>query len=183
MIGRPAPVEIRAVRPPDAEALRALRIEALTLHPVAFTADLAAAETKPIEAWRDDVVRAAGEGTQVIFVADPGDGNELVGMAGVFTPEQPKLAHVGTVWGVYVRAAFRGRGVGERLVRACATWARGKGLVGLRLSAVGDASDATTGATARRCYERCGFVPYGVEPFAVRWEGRLYDETLMALRF
>jgi GNAT superfamily N-acetyltransferase len=80
------------------------------------------------------------------------------------------------VWGVYVREAFRRRGVGERLVLACVDWARRRGLLVLKLSAVQGNGEAV------RCYERCGFVAYGVEPAAVLWEGRLYDETLMALR-
>jgi RimJ/RimL family protein N-acetyltransferase len=97
-------------------------------------------------------------------------------MTGVFTMDQPKLAHVGSVWGVYVRPAFRGRGVGERLLRACVDWARAQDRVMLKLSVVAGND------VARRCYERVGFTAYGVEPLAVRWEGELHDEILMALR-
>ena len=176
---RPREVVIRPITPSDVDGFRELRLEALRLHPTAFTADLAEAEARPVEAWRRQVEEAGGGGSGVIMLAEVGGGGggggELAGMAGVAMPPQPKLAHCGTVWGVYVREAFRRRGVGRRLVVACADWARGKGLVGLKLSAVGDGA-------AVRCYERCGFVAYGVEPFAVRWEGRLYDEVLMALR-
>jgi RimJ/RimL family protein N-acetyltransferase len=168
-------IRIRAVASTDAEALRALRLEALRLHPLAFTADLAEAEARPLEAWREQIAGATGDGSSLIVVAEDRGGG-LVGMTGVYTPPQPKLAHLGTVWGVYVRHAFRGRGVGQALLRACIDWARGKGLAGLRLSVV-KGNDA-----ALRCYERCGFVRYGVEPIAVRWEGRLYDETQLALR-
>ena len=169
-------IVIRHITPSDVERFRELRLEALRLHPTAFTADLAAAEARPIDAWRRQVEEAGGEGSGVIVVAEVGGGGGLAGMAGVATPPQPKLAHCGSFfWGVYVGEAFRRHGVGRRLVGACAGWARGKGLVGLKLSAVGDGA-------AVRCYERCGFVAYAVEPFAVRWEGRLYDEVLMALR-
>ena len=78
--------------------------------------------------------------------------------------------------GVYVRESFRRRGVGEALIRAAIDWARHKGLVGLRLSSV-QGNDGSL-----RLYERCGFVAYGVEPQAVQWEGKLYDETLLAMR-
>jgi RimJ/RimL family protein N-acetyltransferase len=165
----------RPATPGDAPYLRELRLEALARHPLAFTADLAEAEARPIEAWREQIENSTGEGNALIVLAEA-PGGALAGMAGVYTPPQPKLAHVGTIWGVYVREAFRGRGIGEALVRACIDWARGKGLAGLRLSVV-DGNKA-----ALRCYERCGFVPYGVEPIAVRWEGRLYDEVLLALR-
>jgi RimJ/RimL family protein N-acetyltransferase len=43
------------------------------------------------------------------------------------------------------------------------------------------ASIADNGS-ARRCYERCGFVPYGIEPLATCVEGKYYDEVLMSLR-
>jgi len=175
MTHRVGQILIRPVAPGDVDALRDLRLEALRLHPLAFTADLAEAEARPSDAWREQVARSTGEGSDLIVVAQSADGGP-VGMAGVYTPPQPKLAHLGTIWGVYVREAFRGTGVGEALVRACVGWAKEKGLAGLRLSVV-DGNDA-----AIRCYERCGFVRYGVEPIAVRWEGRLYDEALMALR-
>ena len=168
-------IVLRAVTPGDAEAWRELRLEALRRHPLAFTADLAEAEARPLEAWRQQAADSGGGGSALVVVA-VGSAGILVGMAGVYTPPQPKLAHLGTVWGVYVREAFRGRGVGDALLRACIDWARGKGLAGLRLSVVAG-NDA-----AVRCYERCGFVRYGVEPMAVNWEGRVYDETLMALR-
>jgi RimJ/RimL family protein N-acetyltransferase len=175
MGGRPTHFTTRRVTPGDAAALRDLRLEALARHPLAFTADLAEAQARTMDAWSEQVERSTGDGEALILLAEaPGCG--LAGMAGVYTPPQPKLAHLGTVWGVYVRQAFRGRGVGEALVRACIAWARDKGLDGLRLSVV-EGNDV-----ALRCYEQCGFVRYGVEPIAVRWEGRLYDEVLLALR-
>jgi RimJ/RimL family protein N-acetyltransferase len=33
---------------------------------------------------------------------------------------------------------------------------------------------------AIRCYNRCGFTVYGVEPQAIRHDGVMYDELLMA---
>ena len=168
-------VRVRFVESGDGPALRTLRIEALRLHPVALTADLAETEARPAEHWAQHVARAGGGGDEVIVVADAGGGG-LVGMAGVYTPKQPKLAHAGTVWGVYVRETFRGRGVGEALVRACVDWSRAKGLVTLKLS-VTDGN-----AAAERCYERCGFVRQGVEPLAVRCDGKFYDEALMWMR-
>ena len=180
MSGADDSIPIRPVTVADAEALRTLRIEALRLHPISFTADLGETESRPPDAWREQIAGTGPAAGNAIFVADAGAGVGLVGMAGVYTPAQPKLAHVGTVWGVYVRKTHRGRGVGRKLIEACVDWARNKALVGLRLSAVEQEADEN--GAARRCYESCGFVAYGVEPHAVRYEGRLYDETLMALR-
>ena len=37
----------------------------------------------------------------------------------------------------------------------------------------------TVNATAYSLYRKMGFVPYGIEPRALRYDGRDYDETLM----
>ena len=167
-------VTIRPITPADAAAFRELRLEALRTCPLAFTADLAAAEAQPPEHWQERAAAATGEGSQVVMLAE--DGGRLVGMTGVYTESAPKVAHIGNVWGVYVRQSHRGRGVGERLMHAAINWARGKGLLLLKLGV------ETGNAPAIRCYERCGFAIYGTEPMAIRWEGKFYDEHLMALR-
>ena len=167
---------IRPVHPADLAAFRAMRLEAVRDYPLAFTADLAETSARPIEWWRDLISRNGGDGTaSVVMVADAGEGG-LAGMTGLFSPTQPKLAHAATIWGVYVRPSFRGRGIGEQLLRACIDWARAKNFTTVKLSVV------EGNEFARRCYERVGFTPYGVEPLAVQWEGKLYDETLMAIR-
>ena len=168
-------MHIRPVQPGDVESFRAMRLEAVRDYPLAFTADLGEAVARPLEWWQDLIKRGAGDGAEVIMVADAG-GGELAGMTGLFAPPKGKLAHVGTIWGVYVRPLHRGRRLGERLVRACLEWARQKPLVTVKLSVVAGNESAI------RCYERCGFVRYGVEPVAVQWEGVLHDEVLMALR-
>ena len=168
-------VRVRPVTAADAADLRALRLEALRLNPVALTADLAEAEAQPAAYWEDLAARSGGGGKEVIVVADAGGGG-LAGMAGVYTAKAAKLAHSGTVWGVYVRERFRGQAVGERLVRACVEWARSAGLLTLKLWV------ADGNAPAIRCYERCGFVRHGVEPMAVKWEGKFYDELHFWMR-
>jgi ribosomal protein S18 acetylase RimI-like enzyme len=168
-------VNVRPIGVDDLHAFRAMRIEAVRDYPLAFTADLAETQGRPIEWWRDLVARNAGDGASVIMVADAGD-RELAGMTGVWGPTAPKLAHAANVWGVYVRPAYRGCGIGEKLLRACIDWARQKQLVTLKLSVVAGND------VARRCYERCGFTTYGVEPLAVRWEKEFYDELLMSIR-
>jgi len=165
---------VRPVQLQDAANLAALRIEAVRDYPLSFTADLAEIESRPPEWWQDMAGRANGDAMELVLVAEA-DGN-LAGMLGVFTPKQPKLAHVGNVWGVYVRQPFRGRGLGRQMLRTAINWARAKSLVLLKLSVV-DGND-----TALRCYESCGFTRYGTEPLAVRWEGQLYDEHLLAIR-
>ena len=167
---------IRTTRAEDARQLRELRLEALRSHPVAFTADLSESEAFDDQHWVERARAGSGEGREAVFVADNDDGR-LVGMTGIYVaPNRPKLAHSATIWGVYVRPEARRRGVGQGLSHACLDWARGKGLVIVKLSAT------TEPPAAQRCYERCGFEAYGVEPLAVQVDGRFYDEVLMAHR-
>jgi ribosomal protein S18 acetylase RimI-like enzyme len=166
-------VAIRATRPDDAPDLRELRLEALRENPLAFTADLAESEAHPIEWWRDLAARGGGD-KELILVADAS--GELAGMTGIYLPKQPKLRHSGVIWGVYVRPAYRGRGIGESMVRSILDFSRERKLATVRLSVV------AVNHSAKRCYERCGFEVYGVEPMAVQWEGRFYDEFLMVCR-
>ena len=168
-------ITVRPIRLDDLEAFRDLRVEAVRDCPLGFTADLGEVSTRSPESWRDQVARNAAGGADVIVVADAG-GGQLAGMSGLYVPPQGKLAHVGTVWGVYVRPLYRGQRLGERLVAACVEWARAKSLMTVKLSVI-EGNEA-----AKRCYGRCGFTSYGVEPVAVQWEGTFHNEILMALR-
>lgn len=58
-----------------------------------------------------------------------------------------------------VKAACRGRGIGEHLVRDCLKTAKEKGFSILQFNAVVESN-----APARRLYERLGFIPLGTIP-------------------
>ena len=164
-------------RPTDAPALRELRIEALRLHPVALTADLASTEAQPMSDWIDLATRGQGEGGEAIYVVEDPDDGRLLGMTGIYSrADRPKLSHTAMIWGVYVRKEARGQKLGDTLVCACLDWARQKGI---RVVKLGVACD---NVSARTCYQRCGFVEYGVEPDAILVDGRYHDESLMYLR-
>jgi RimJ/RimL family protein N-acetyltransferase len=162
--------EIRLLEPGDAAALFRLRRESLLAEPLAFLAspedDLAATE---------DAVRAmlARAPEAVVFGARSG---ELVGMVGLHRGTARKATHKANLWGLYVTAAWRGRGVGAGLVQAAVAHARTlAGVSAVRLGV----SESAVGA--RRLYERCGFRPWGVEPDAIRWDGRSLAECHMQL--
>jgi RimJ/RimL family protein N-acetyltransferase len=167
-------VLIRPTRADDAQAYRALRLEALQHHPAVYGADYAERTASPRSYWEDVVQRGAGGATGVTFVAAAND--ELIGMTNVVRVTNPKLTHSASMHGVYVQATWRGTGVADALVQACLAWAREHGVRVVKLGVV------TTNAAAIKLYLRCGFSVYGVEPEGIAWNGAYYDELMMVYR-
>jgi len=164
-------VHIRPVGPADAVRLRDLRLAALAGNPTAFSADYTLSSQEPMASWVERLERYTIGANDTIRVAEAG--SELVGSCGIFRDARPKIRHLATIWGVYVDPAWRGQKTGERLVRACLEWAASRQVVYVRLEV------NSTNVSAIQCYLRCGFSVNGVEPKALFYEGRYYDELLM----
>lgn len=105
------------------------------------------------------------------------EAGRIVAAAGIGREQRYKLAHRAQLWGVWVDPAWRGRGLGyaavSRAIEHARTWA---GVESVRLSVV------ESQASARRLYERLGFVAWGIEPDALRIAGRAYDDVHMYRR-
>ncbi len=157
-------VTIRPFSAADVEIYRALRLEALAGHPEAFGSSIADERSLPPETVAG---RLAGGHTFGAIA-----GGELVGMAGFFSEAGEKRRHKGTVWGVYVRPAWRDRGIAGHLVDRIIAHATGRVEL-LHLSVVAG------NAPARRVYESRGFTPYGLEVRALKLGERYVDELLM----
>ena len=150
----------------DAEAFRALRLEALRQCPVAFSASYAeearqSARQVAARLRRDPVFGAWVDG-------------QLCGAAGFAVPPLDKKRHKGTLWGVYVRPGIRREGLGTALVEAVVAHARGR-VLQLHAAVV------TDNQPARRLYLKLGFRPYGIEPRGLMVDGRAYDQELLVL--
>lgn len=163
---------IRPFTVEEAAAFRAIRLDALRRQPEAFGASAEEAEGADPAAFAAALRKPAPD---AIFGAWlPGEVAPQ-GMAGFFVHRARKVAHKGAIWGVYVRDAARGQGLGRRLVEAAIVQARGAGLETLLLTVSAEARAASA------LYENLGFVAYGTEPRGLRLgPGRYVDETLMA---
>lgn len=159
-------VDIRRIVSADALLYREIRLEALQAAPEAFGSTYELERTYTVEQFADLLARSD------VFGAFRGA--DLLGMAGYRTQVGPKREHKGFLWGMYVRAAARGAGVGRMLVEAVLAHARGRVEL-VQLSVVSD------NETAQRLYRACGFVEYGHEVDALKQNGRYYDEKLMAV--
>jgi RimJ/RimL family protein N-acetyltransferase len=165
-------ITIRSAREEDALAYRDLRLEALRNHPEAFSADYAANLDKPMTFWTERLRFNSPDSAAMIYFAV--HDQPLIGMCGITRPNSPKIQHSASIVGMYVRPDWRGLRIGEGLVTACLDWARTQDVKIVKLAVV------TTNTPAIRCYARCGFQVYGIEPQALYYGGVFYDELLMA---
>lgn len=124
---------------------RELRLAALAEAPAAFGSRLGDWQDADTERWRD---RLAIRGS-VNFVALL-DGKPTGMASGV--PDEDGTPELISMW---VSAAGRGKGIGDRLVRAVARWARQQGAAVLRLAVMDDNERAAT------LYRRNGFADNG----------------------
>lgn len=163
--------EIRRLIEGDAEALFALRREALVEAPLAFLASPEDDMASSVEAVQ---AMLRGETGAVVFGAFDG---ALAGMAGLYRERALKAAHKVHFWGFYVREAARGRGFGRRLVEAALENARTmKGVTSVHLSV------SAAAPQAKALYERAGFQVWGREPEALSHNGRTVAEDHMVLK-
>ena len=84
----------------------------------------------------------------------------------------PKTSHRGVLWGMFVASEHRKSGIGQALIEAVIAYASDR-VDQIHLTVVAE------NAGAFRLYRRLGFQVYGVEPRALRYNGRDYAEILM----
>ncbi len=174
-----APVLVRRLEPQDLPAYKALRDEALTRHPEAFTSDADTERARSPESYLGRLGRSEPLGGSFLLGAWVGE--DLAGSVACERELRPKIRHRAQIVGMYVRERYTRRGIGRMLLAACIEQARqAEGLEILTLSVT--ASDER----ACRMYEQAGFRTYGLMPRAVRVEGpggraRYFDKALMMM--
>lgn len=132
---------------------------------------LAQIEAVPLERLRE-FVRESVKNDAVQFVAL--DGERVIGWADVFPHWPHATAHRGNL-GIGVLPAYRGKGIGKRLLEACIAKAWTKGMTRIELESRVD------NVNAIRLYERAGFRHEGVKRNAMRFDGVYYDAVEMGL--
>ena len=79
-------------------------------------------------------------------------------------------------WGVFVSPDWRGLRIADYIIKKCLDWGQAHGVVVAKLGV------NTSNMPAIRCYNRCGFSVYGLEPKAIYYDGVFYDELLMVVQ-
>jgi ribosomal protein S18 acetylase RimI-like enzyme len=163
------PWVIRPLAVKDLTAFRAVRLDALRLHPRAFGTSY----EEEIVYTLDDY--AAGWPTPPGVVLGGFVGDRLVGITGLRVEPRIKQRHKGFIYSVYVDPAFRDFGLAAGLVDAAIAIAREAKLRLVWLDvAVGNDG-------ARRIYDRLGFRTFGIEPRGLLVDGAFVDEEMMVL--
>ena len=166
-------VEIRALTADDVEAYWQCRLEALERDAEAFSSSV----EDHLKLSRDEIRRRLTTDPANNFVLGVFASGKLLGTAGFVRETQPKLRHKGRVWGVYLNAELRGKGIGRRLMRAVLERAaKIDGVEQILLSV------ATTQTAAVALYRSLGFIPWGREEGALKIGERYIDEEYLALQ-
>lgn len=162
-------MEIRRLTPDDAHAYRALRIRALGEYPEAFTSSYEEESQRGV----DDAAKRLASPDAVFWGA--WDGENLGGMVGLLRETRAKGRHKATVVGMYVAMEHAGVGLGKRMIDLLVQEARREGIELLVLTV----TEGNAPATA--LYESAGFRSFGIEPKAIKVDGRYFGKNHMVL--
>lgn len=139
-------VLVREVTADDWELMRDVRLAALAEAPYAFGSTYAREVAFGEAQWRGRI----NDRAVTFFAYDELDDATPAGLAGVYVEDStPDLV---SMW---VRPGFRGRGVGEALIEATASWAKARSFAALFLWVT------ESNTPARGLYARSGFTPTG----------------------
>jgi GNAT superfamily N-acetyltransferase len=160
-----AELVIRRLTGADWAAFREVRLAALRDAPNAFGTTASEAEKLDGEEWRRRLEQRA------VFLAEVS--GQRIGVAAGIRADAGEDAELVSMW---VAPAWRGHGVGDRLVDAVLAWARGEGFTNVGLWVAQD------NTPAERLYARHGFAPTGrVQPMAAGVADRLEFEMRRAV--
>ncbi|MCE9522969.1 MAG: GNAT family N-acetyltransferase [Alphaproteobacteria bacterium] len=162
------PVRIRQLASVDAIAARDLRLEGLRLEPQHFGSSWEEEAPHPLAWWES---RLNGSARWLGAEVDGG----LVGLTVVSLNPRMKLSHNGEIGAVYVSERFRRRGIASSLMQSAMEYLKNRALFAtLTVNAKNE--------SARRLYERWGFVVCGQLERELMIDGVFYDELLMRAR-
>jgi RimJ/RimL family protein N-acetyltransferase len=167
-------MNIRLLDESDATVYQVVRLRGLKNNPDAFGSTYDLEAVRPLEQFAARIQHTVNKFTLGCF----DESQSLIGTVNFVREDRPKTAHKGNIYGMYVEPGFRGQGIGKSLMVALIENATKEceGLEQIHLAVV------CNNERAKRLYMSLGFEVYGVEPHALKLDGRYLDEDLMILR-
>lgn len=163
---------LRPFSPDDAKELHRLREQSLEECPEAYSMGLEKWRGAPVTSVAAMIeASASGQDGPLVGVFQ----NEtLLGFVGVKVIGRQKVAHVGTLWGLYVDPAHRRNGLGEQLIQRVLEMAKSvQSLEQVRLMV------STQSKAAVALFEKLDFQEYGVEPRGRKIDDHYHDLAYM----
>ncbi len=157
-------ITIRQLLPDDFAILKDVRLEALQLHPEAYSSAYEDWVKFSDEEWRARL-------NAPVFAAF--DDDTAVGLIGLWLQAGARTEHRAIVVMVYVKSDRRGQGIAQKLLQAVESYARDNGISQLELSVLAE------NQTAWRLYKREGYTEFGRRPNWISLNGQMYDEVMM----
>lgn len=162
-------IEIRLITREEVATLREIRLRSLREEPRAFLVDAEEFEKLPLE----NVARSFNNA----WIACAFENGKAVGMSGLYRHSGKKLAHKGTVWGVYVAPEARGQGLGRKLITLLLDEALKAGIELVTLS-----TDVKNSITVE-LYQSLGFAPSGIEMHILKLPDGSYVDDVQMIKF
>ena len=153
-------MRLTRLAPEHAADYRAFMLRAYAEHTDAFTSSAGERALLPLGWWQARLTPAI-DADEMVFGALLG--TTIVGVAGLSFEKRDKARHKANLFGMVVAGEAQGRGLGRQLVEMVLDHARLRDGVRVVQLTVTEGNHA-----AEALYRRCGFVPFGVEPMAVR---------------
>ncbi|MFT4544961.1 MAG: ribosomal protein S18 acetylase RimI-like enzyme [Bacteroidia bacterium] len=160
----------RILSDPDFEQWNAIRTEALEVAPFAF------GRSNEDELPERDHRFKVNINRKDRFIHGAFDGEKLIGISGFYRHEPIKTFHKGTVWSVFIKPQYQGKGLGRKLMEE--TLLEAWEMADLETILIGVSSN---NPTAFNLYKNLGFAEYGREPNCLKHKGEYVDEILMVM--
>lgn len=163
-------MEIRRLRPQDANAYLEIRLEALRTNPEAFASSYLEERGQTAEKYNE---RFAADDS---FTFGAFNDSALIGVITLISEKMTKLQHRASIVAMYVTPEKRGNGLAKELMKEAIKTAKTiEGIEQIHLTVV------SSNAAALGLYASLGFKTYGHEKNALKIDGIYYDEELMVL--